>query len=192
MDASPYQALANRLDTLPNGFPPAEDGSHLRLLAKLFTPEEAALAAQLRMSPETAEQIAQRTGGDPAALRKQLKRMPRQRVDHRRPHAGPAGVQHYAVRGGHLRSPIRPHGCRDGAPVRRVLPPRLWQDAGDQTPGAPCHPHRREHPQSHGSAALRKRQLAGRFAQSWGVIDCICRTQKALIGEPCGHPWMSA
>jgi heterodisulfide reductase subunit A-like polyferredoxin len=25
-------------------------------------------------------------------------------------------------------------------------------------------------------------------AQSWGVLDCICRTQKALIGQPCEHP----
>ena len=24
--------------------------------------------------------------------------------------------------------------------------------------------------------------------QAWGVVDCICRKQKALIGEPCGHP----
>lgn len=25
-------------------------------------------------------------------------------------------------------------------------------------------------------------------AQAWAVQDCICRKQKALIGEPCGHP----
>jgi H+/Na+-translocating ferredoxin:NAD+ oxidoreductase subunit B len=25
-------------------------------------------------------------------------------------------------------------------------------------------------------------------AQAWGVIDCICRKQKALIGEACQHP----
>jgi ferredoxin len=25
-------------------------------------------------------------------------------------------------------------------------------------------------------------------AQSWGVVDCICRTQQALIGTPCEHP----
>jgi len=25
-------------------------------------------------------------------------------------------------------------------------------------------------------------------AQAWGVLDCICRKQKALIGEPCEHP----
>ena len=25
-------------------------------------------------------------------------------------------------------------------------------------------------------------------AQAWGAVPCVCRTQKALIGEPCGHP----
>jgi electron transport complex protein RnfB len=25
-------------------------------------------------------------------------------------------------------------------------------------------------------------------AQAWGVVDCICRKQKALIGEACQHP----
>ena len=25
-------------------------------------------------------------------------------------------------------------------------------------------------------------------AQAWGVIDCICRVQKELIGDPCDHP----
>jgi electron transport complex protein RnfB len=27
-----------------------------------------------------------------------------------------------------------------------------------------------------------------RSARAWGVLDCICRKQKALIGEPCSHP----
>ena len=44
----PYKLLAERLDALPNGFPPTDDGTELRLLALIFTPEEAALAAQLR------------------------------------------------------------------------------------------------------------------------------------------------
>jgi H+/Na+-translocating ferredoxin:NAD+ oxidoreductase subunit B len=25
-------------------------------------------------------------------------------------------------------------------------------------------------------------------AKAWGVLDCICRKQKGLIGEACGHP----
>jgi len=27
-----------------------------------------------------------------------------------------------------------------------------------------------------------------RGAKAWGVLDCICRKQKALVGEPCKHP----
>jgi hypothetical protein len=58
MEDSPYKRLAERLDALPNGFPPTEDGIELQLLAKIFTPEEAALAAQLRVTQQTPEQIA--------------------------------------------------------------------------------------------------------------------------------------
>jgi len=75
MSENPYKLLAERLDALPNGFPPTDDGAELRLLAKLFAPEEAALAAQLRLKPETPAQIAARIGGDPGALRKTLKEM---------------------------------------------------------------------------------------------------------------------
>ena len=42
-----YRQLAARLDALPSGFPATPDGLELAVLARLFTPEEAALAAQL-------------------------------------------------------------------------------------------------------------------------------------------------
>ena len=48
-----YRQLAARLDALPSGFPATPDGLELAVLARLFTPEEAALAAQLRLTPET-------------------------------------------------------------------------------------------------------------------------------------------
>ena len=37
----------------------------MKILAKIFTPEEAALFTEMRLTPENAEQIAQRTGRDP-------------------------------------------------------------------------------------------------------------------------------
>ena len=77
MSQNPYQMLALRLDSLPNGFPPTDDGVELRLLAELFTPQEARLAAQLRLSWEIPEQIAARIGADPQVLREQLKSMAR-------------------------------------------------------------------------------------------------------------------
>jgi electron transport complex protein RnfB len=75
-DPTPYQCLARRLDSLPNGFPPAEDGSDLRLLACLFTPGEASLAAELSPKMETPAAIAVRLGAESGPLRGQLRRWP--------------------------------------------------------------------------------------------------------------------
>jgi electron transport complex protein RnfB len=72
-----YKQLAEQLNALPNGFPPTDDGRELKLLAKLYTPEEAGLAAQLLPSLETVEEIAARTGRDTEELRQQLKAMSR-------------------------------------------------------------------------------------------------------------------
>jgi len=60
MELTPYQSLAERLNALPDGFPPTEDGAELRLLQFLYTPEEAQLAAQLRLTKETSNEIASR------------------------------------------------------------------------------------------------------------------------------------
>jgi len=62
MSDNPYKRLAERLDTIPNAFPPTEDGAELRLLEKIFTTEEADLASKLRLTLETPTQIASRIG----------------------------------------------------------------------------------------------------------------------------------
>jgi electron transport complex protein RnfB len=55
-----YRRLAEHLDRLPDGFPPSETGADLRLLERLFTPEEAELAIHLNLERETAQVIAVR------------------------------------------------------------------------------------------------------------------------------------
>ena len=56
-----YQNLAEHLDRLPRGFGTSDSGADLRLLRRLFTPEEAELAIQLTLDAEPAEVIAERT-----------------------------------------------------------------------------------------------------------------------------------
>lgn len=57
-----YYELAKLLDTLPNGFPATKSGIEIKILKKIFTQEEAELCCRLRLTPETSEQIANRTG----------------------------------------------------------------------------------------------------------------------------------
>ncbi len=186
---SPYALLASRLDNLPNGFPPAPDGSHLRLLAKLFTPEEARLAAQLRMTLETPVQIASRVGGDPAALRKQLKDMSR----HGLVSAGEAeegglgfGLLPFVVGIYEFQSD------RMDAELARLFEEYFLSAFGKMLTIQP-HVHRVIPVNESIPLGLEVRpyeSIAALIAgcQSWGVNECICRKQKALIGQACGHP----
>ena len=75
MSMEAYRKLALHLDALPNGFPPTESGVELRILERIFSPEDAELAAQLRLTLETPAQVAERIGGDPRELRTRLKNM---------------------------------------------------------------------------------------------------------------------
>ncbi len=67
-----YNRLAKVLDTLPNGFPSTESGVEIRLLKKIFTPEDADLFCDLRLTFETVEQIAERTGRSLDGLEERL------------------------------------------------------------------------------------------------------------------------
>ena len=59
-----YNKLAQHLDNLPGGYPATESGIELRILKRLFTPEEAEIAVHLTLMPESAAAIAQRIGVD--------------------------------------------------------------------------------------------------------------------------------
>ena len=55
-----YRKLANHLDELPGGFPRTESGIELRILQKLFSPDDAELALHLTLIPEKPRVIARR------------------------------------------------------------------------------------------------------------------------------------
>ncbi len=187
MSEKAYKALAERLDALPNGYPPTEDGAELRLLEAIFAPEQAELAAQLRMTLETPEQIAGRIGGDAGELRKMLKGMARKGlIKAGRGEGGvgygllPFAVGIYEMQISRIdenmarrfedyyqqafskalvNEPSIHRVVPIGESVRMDMEIRPFESATDIVNGA----------------------------KAWGVLDCICRKQKALIGDPCDH-----
>ncbi|MBF0529536.1 MAG: 4Fe-4S binding protein, partial [Deltaproteobacteria bacterium] len=72
-----YQNLREHLDRLPGGYPATESGVEIRILKRLFNPEEAELAPKLTMNLETAEAIAARTGLNEQEVEQKLKDMSR-------------------------------------------------------------------------------------------------------------------
>lgn len=188
MDLTPYQRLAKRLDKLPNGFPPTPDGVELRLLAAIFSPEEADLAANLRLTLETPEQVAERLGTNSKETRGQLKSMARRGlIQAGRTEAGlgyglmPFVVGIYEMQVGRLDAEMARmfedyyHQAFGSALVVQPSVHRVIPVGQSLQMGAEIQPFE--------SAA----EIV-RSAQAWGVLDCICRKQKALVGEPCGHP----
>lgn len=187
MDQTPFQQLADRLNTLPNGFPAAEGGAELRLLAKLFTPEEAALAAQLRLTKETPAQIAERIGGDARDLRDRLKSMAMRGLIAAAPVEGGLGfgllpfiVGIYENQGpvmdAELALLFEDYYRRAFVDMNAVEPQfhRVIPVNESVPVDIEIHPHE--------SAAEIVAQ-----AKAWGVLDCMCRKQKALAGDACHH-----
>ena len=73
-----YQQLARHLDDLPGGFPSTESGVELRILRRLFTPEQAELALRLTLIPEEPRVVARRAGIDTVAATRRLEEMAKQ------------------------------------------------------------------------------------------------------------------
>jgi ferredoxin len=188
MNEEPYRLLAQRLDSLPNGFPATDDGSELRLLACLFTPEEAALAARLRLKRETAEQIAARIEAEPGELAAMLKSMAKRGLI-------AAGRSEGGLGYGLMPFVVGIYEMQIGRIDAELA--RLFEDYYRKVFGEVL----RVEPSVHrvvpvGESVRVELEIqpyesvseivAG--AQAWGVLDCICRVQKALVGEPCEHP----
>lgn len=187
MKQNVYRKLAQKLDAIPNGFPETESGLELKLLAKIYMPEEALLASEMRLIAESAEQVAQRTGRDPAQTTALLEEMARKglirvetsgeqrsfgllpwvvgvyeeqlhRMDEEMARMVEEGFQVFAEK---VFTPSP--SLQKVIPVDKSIPVEV-----------------QVFPYEQASVLLEN-------AKSFGVRKCICRVQKELVGEPCKY-----
>ena len=182
-----YRQLAQRLDAIPNGYPATQSGVELRLLEKMFTPQEAALAAVMRLRREPAADIASRAGVNPETAQVTLEGMARNGLVRSKRVEGELtfGLMPFAVGIYEEQLPRMDEefatlveqyfqeskgGFVNLAPsVHRVVP------VGEAVPfDLEIFPHERA------------TELVEN-AKSWGVRDCICRVQQRLVGKGCDH-----
>jgi electron transport complex protein RnfB len=188
MQENLYRKLAQRLDATPNGFPATESGVELRLLAKIFTPGEAALASVMRQTAESVADISTRAGVDPDTALGALQGMATKGLISSRERAGHPvfGLRPFIVGLYEAQLPRMDEEMAalfeqyyqetqggivgDVPSLHRVIP------VGEVIPfELEIFPYERA-----------TELLEG--AKSWGVRDCICRVQQRLVGKGCDRP----
>jgi len=185
---NPYKMLAERLDALPNGYPATEDGAELRLLEKLFTPQEAELASRLRMTLETSDQVAERLGRDPKETHLALKGMVKRGLIK-------AGKLEEGLGFGLMPFAVGIYEFQIGRIDEEFA--RLFEDYYQAAFARVLTVSPQVHRVIPVNETIRTGMEIAPYesvttivdeAKSWGVVDCICRQQKALVGDPCDHP----
>jgi electron transport complex protein RnfB len=75
MSEDVYTRLREFMDKLPAGYPTTPSGVEIKILKRLFTPEQAELVMKLSKDPEDIATIAQRTGIDESELSERLEEL---------------------------------------------------------------------------------------------------------------------
>lgn len=183
-----YEKLSDALNRLPNGFPRTLSGVEIKLLKKIFSPEEASIAARLTGSMESVDKIAERMRLSTGELRLKLVKMSErgllwrrgngaelsfrlapfvvgiyesqmESMDHELAHL----VEDYLANGG-AAGIMKPEPA-----IHRVVPAQKalkseWILPYDDV-----------------------RQILMK-AKTFRLRDCICRKQRELVGRKCSFP----
>ncbi|NPV06960.1 MAG: 4Fe-4S binding protein [Anaerolineae bacterium] len=183
-----YERLAEALDRLPNGFPRTSSGIEITLLRRIFTPEQAALAALLTREMEPVEAIAARAGLAVAEARAALMGMARR------------GMVWFEREGGVSRFRLAPFIVGIYEAQLDVMDHELAHLVEDYLAQGGAAGIMGPEPALHrvipAQAAVRPewilpyddvRAILLR-ARSFHVRDCICRVQQAQLGRTCRFP----
>ena len=182
-----YDQLAHHLDQLPAGYPATESGVERRILRHLFTPEEAALALKLTVLPEEARVVARRAGQPTAETAQQLATMEQKGLIYsyhppdKPPRYGAApfvvGIWEFQV---NRLTPELIHDFEEYAPHLLAI----WEKT----------PQLRTIPVGESVAAdmrvmdYEQAELLIRAHEQIAVAPCICRKERAMVGEGCDKP----
>ena len=182
-----YHRLATRLDEFPHGFPRTASGVELRILAKVFAPEDAAMALKLLPIPETAQAIALRLGRQVEDLQPVLDAMVARgqiaTMRHRGEHVymlAPFVIGIYEFQ--------LPHMDAELAALFEEYAPVLVNAVGGAKPAlarvVPVNARIEARAEVLHHESVRA-MMEG--ARSFRLMECICRKEQAALGKPCSH-----
>jgi len=184
-----YERLARYLDTLPAGFPRTKDGIEMRILRRMFSPEDAALMVHLTLLPEDARVIARRAGLPVEEASARLERMNQKGLLYSMAEAGKPTryiVQQFAI--GFWEGQVNrldPDLARDCEDYLRTFgDPEVWR----KMPQLRTIPVGVSLTVSTTVLPYEAAETIVRRQNKFAVANCVCRQQHHLIGHDCGKP----
>ncbi|MGV8074806.1 MAG: DUF362 domain-containing protein [Syntrophobacteraceae bacterium] len=186
-DDQVYAALAEHLDRLPMGFPKTPTGVELRILKKLFTPEDAAMTMLLSFKPESPHEVAERCWRTPEEMAQILEDLAQKghifRVRRGDQVFYMAAQFIVGIWEFHLND-LDPDLIRD----MNEYFPYFWAPTNDRTQQLRTIPTPKSiSPQQAIMPYEEARKLLAE-QEKIAVTNCICKTEHVLVGKGCGRP----
>jgi len=184
-----FEKLAAHLDNLPGGFPSTKTGVELRILKRLFTAEEAAMALHLSPIPEEAGTIARRAGGSEDGVKDLLDDMFRKGLilkisRKKRPPKYMALQYAIGIWEYHVENLDRELAGDMDEYLPVLLNPETWSKSPQlrTVPVGKSIDHRLE------ILPYEMIEEVVRCEEKILVAPCICRRERRLLGEGCDRP----
>lgn len=189
MSDAAYLSLRKFLNQFPLGFPKTHSGVELKILKRLFSPDEAELATYLRPVPEEALQIAARVQKAEADIAPMLESMAKKGLLFRMRRKGKTlfraapfmiGLYEYSVN----------RIDRELASLYRQYYDEAYQEemGRSNVPGFKVIPLQRHVRSDLTLLPYHKIEEDIRASRIIAVTDCVCRKEARLTGHDCGHP----
>jgi len=183
-----YAKLAKVLDTLPSGFPSTGSGVEIKILKRIFQPEEAELFCDLRLALETPEQIAKRTGRPLEGLEDRLTQMWERGQIFGVKFGGAKLFRMYPWVFGIYEFQL-PHMNRELAEMCEEYQ-ATWgrKFAETKLPFMQVVPIEKEIAINQEALPYQKASSIIENGKSFLLNECICKKEKQLLGHPCAKP----
>jgi ferredoxin len=187
MENSIYQKLATHLDNLPGGFPATQTGVEMRILKRLFTPQEAELALHLSLISEEPRVIARRAKISREEAASRLEAMAQKGLILREEfQKGPmkymaaqyvVGIWEYHV------NDLDPDLIRDMNEYLPFLTEQAWK-----IPQMRVIPVGQSITPQNKILSYEMAEELIRGQKKFGVAPCICRREHTMMGKGCSKP----
>jgi NAD-dependent dihydropyrimidine dehydrogenase PreA subunit len=188
MSEEVYQRLRVFMDTLPAGYPETPTGVEIKILKKLFTPEEAELTMKLKAEPEEIPAISRRIGMEKSELAHKLEQLARKGLIFRI-HSGDRTLyQAFQFVVGVYEFQLK-HLDKEFCELFEEYLPYLGASMMSiQTRQMRVIPVESAVGRGQGVSPYNRVRELVKEQKVFAVQDCICRKEQALLGHGCSYP----